>query len=76
MLRQNSDLNLLRNLIDLLEAEREHNSLQDQQIEALTERLGSLESEISYVKHRVDRNVQLEYLENPYSTDGEPRCNF
>jgi hypothetical protein len=94
MLRQNSDLTLLRNLflyaIDLLEAERERNLLQDHQIKAIvrriddiekrerdrTEQLEFLESEIPYLRHQVDRSIELEYLENPYSLDGDSHCNW
>lgn len=90
MLRHNADLNLLRTLIDLIEAEREHNVGQDQQIKIIVqkmdemeqrerdraERVEFLEAEIPYLRHLVDRSTELEYLENPYSLDGEPRCNW
>lgn len=87
----NTDLTLLRSLIlkvlDQLEAER---VLCEQQFEMLTkrlnsmeqreqnrvERLESLEAEIPYLRHRMGRSIELEYLENPYSLDGEPRCNW
>jgi Tfp pilus assembly protein PilN len=90
MLRHNADLNLLRTLIDLIEAEREHNVRQDQQIQIIVqkmdeveqreqdraERVEFLEAEIPYLRHRVDRSIELEYLENPYSLDDDPRCNW
>lgn len=90
MLGQNYDLALIRNLLDLIEKERERNNFQDAQLRAVfqrmdaieqqeqenTERLEFLETEIPYLRHRVDRTVELEYLENPYSLDGDARCNW
>lgn len=90
MLGQNYDLALIRNLLDLIEKERERNNLQDAQIRAVfqrmdeieqrennyIERLEFLESEIPYLRHRVDRSIELEYLESPYSLDGDTRCNW
>ncbi|MGI0488786.1 hypothetical protein ACN4EK_25530 [Pantanalinema rosaneae CENA516] len=91
MLRQNTDLDLLRRLflqvLDQLEAERELREQQfktiSQRIEQIeeqgqqqTNRLEFLEAEIPYLRHRVDRSVELEYLENPYSLDGDARCNW
>jgi hypothetical protein len=89
MLRHNADLNLLRTLIDLIEAERERNVRQDQQIKTIFQKMGEieqnerdraerlefLESEIPYLRYQVARSIELEYLENPYSLDGEPCCN-
>jgi hypothetical protein len=43
---------------------------------ARVQRLEFLESEIPDLRHRVDRGIELEYLENPYSHDGDPRCNL
>lgn len=94
MLRQNRDLDLLRNLflyaIDLLETERERNDIQDQQLRAIYQKVGQLEereqdrkerlefleAEIPALRYRVDRSIELEYLEHPYSSNGEPRCNW
>jgi hypothetical protein len=90
MLRHNADLDLLRSLIDLIEVERERNAKQDQQIRMIfqkigeleqkeqdrTERMEFLEAEIPYLRHRIDRTIELEYMENPYSLDGDPCCNW
>jgi len=90
MLGQNYDLALIRCLLDLIEKERERNHLQDVQFQAVVqridaierreqgqeERLEFLEAEIPYLRHRVDRSIELEYLENPYSLDGDARCNW
>lgn len=91
MLRQNTDLDLLRRLflqvLDQLEAERELReqlfktiSQRIEQIEEQgqqqTDRLEFLEAEIPYLRHRVDRSIEFEYLENPYSLDGDARCNW
>ena len=79
----NSDLDLLRSFIDLIEAERKHNSFQDkrikeveQQQEQLEERVSSIESLFSGLRYSMERNAELEYMENPYSLDGSPRCNY
>ena len=90
MFVQNYDLALIRNLLDLIEKERERNTFQDAQLKAVfqrmdeieqqekdyTKRLEFLETEIPHLRHRVDRTIQLEYLENPYSLDGDARCNW
>ncbi|RMH12762.1 MAG: hypothetical protein D6698_14945 [Gammaproteobacteria bacterium] len=78
----NSDLDLLRHFIDLIEAERSCNSFQDkrikeveQQYAQLEDRLSSMESIVSILRHDRARQAELEYMENPYSLDGSPRCN-
>lgn len=83
MLQPNSDLDLFRNFIDLIEAERIRNSFQDkrireveQQCEQLEERLSSMESIVAILRHDTARQVELEYMENPYSLDGSPRCSY
>ena len=83
MLQSNSDLDLLRSFIDLIEAERTRNSFQDkrireveQQCEQLEERVSSMESTVSILRHDTARQAELEYMENPYSLDGSPRCNY
>lgn len=74
----------------MIEGEREHNVRQDQQIKMIfqkiaeieqkeqdkAERQGFLEVQILHLRHQVDRSIELEYLENPYSLDGDPRCNW
>jgi hypothetical protein len=79
----NSDLDLLRSFIDLIEAERSRNSFQDkrikeieQQQDQLEDRVLSIEAIVSALGYGLDRNVELEYMENPYSLDGNPRCNY
>ncbi|PSN19225.1 hypothetical protein C7271_08390 [filamentous cyanobacterium CCP5] len=79
----NSDLDLLRRFIDLIEAERSRNSFQDkrikeveQQYAQLEDRLSSMESIVSILRHDTARQAELEYMENPYSLDGSPRCNY
>jgi len=83
MLQPNSDLDLLRSFIDLIEAERTRNSSQDKRIsemeqhcEHLEERVSSMESIVSILRHDTARQAELEYMENPYSLDGSPRCNY
>jgi chromosome segregation ATPase len=86
MIGRDYDLDLLRSLIALIESERERNSKQinevlwrvqalESQEQETTERLEFLESEIPHLRYQVNRNIELEYLENPYSLDGDPRCN-
>lgn len=83
MLQPNPDLDLLRSFIDLIETERTRNSFQDkriremeQQCEQLEERVSSMESIIAILRHDTARQTELEYMENPYSFDGSPRCNY
>lgn len=83
MLQPNSDLDLLRSFIDIIEAERTRNSFQDkrireveQQCELLEERVSSIESIVSILRHDTARQTELEYMENTYSLDGSPRCNY
>lgn len=79
----NSDLDLLRSFIDLIEAERSHNSFQDkrikeveQQYEQLEDRVSSVESIVSALRYDTARLAELEYAENSYFLDGSPRCNY
>lgn len=79
----NSDLDLLRSFIDLIEAERSRNSFQDkrikeveQQCTQLEDRVSSLEAVVPALRYDTSRQTELEYMENPYSMDGSPRCNF
>jgi predicted nucleic acid-binding Zn-ribbon protein len=82
MLQVNSDISFLRHLIDLIEAERMRNVFRDRRLEEyvsryeqLEDRLASLESIVPDLRYRVDRQAELEYMENPYSLDGHARCN-
>ena len=82
MQQPNSDLDLLHSFIDLIEAERIHNSFQDkrirdvdQQVEDLTDRVSSVESILLALRHSVERQAELEWMENPYTLDGSPRCD-
>ncbi|NJK53110.1 MAG: hypothetical protein HC936_10375 [Leptolyngbyaceae cyanobacterium SU_3_3] len=79
MLKHHVDLDLLRSLIDALELERERNNRQMNRIvcghHELVKRVEFLESEIPYLRYRADRSAELEYLEHPYSLDGDARCN-
>lgn len=89
-MREDIEFTLLRYLIDLLEKERYRNTTQDLRIcnlemrvdkiekseDRQTERLEFLEAEIPNLRYRVDRSLELEWLENPYSLEGEPRCDF
>lgn len=75
MLSQNTDLDLIRSvlnqlnrLVDAIEAERQQNAIQN-------DRLSCLEAEILYLRHRTDRNEELEYWVNPYSQNGDALCN-
>ena len=45
-------------------------------LEEYEDRLSSVESNISFLNHQVDRYAELEYMENPYALDGSPRCNY
>lgn len=79
----NSDLDLLRSIIDLIEAERSRNSFQDQRIKEveqqyaqLEDRVSSLEAVVPALRYDTSRQAELEYMENPYSMDGSPRCDF
>jgi hypothetical protein len=79
----NSDLDLLRSFLDLIEAERSRNSFQDKRIkevehqqEQLEDRVSSMEAIVSALRYGVERNAELEYMENPYSLDSSPRCNY
>lgn len=83
MLQPNSDLDLLRSFIDLIEAERTRNNFQDKRIndvtrqqEGLEDRVSSLESLVMALRYDVGRNAELEVMEYPYSLDGDPRCNY
>ncbi|MEL6319764.1 MAG: hypothetical protein AAFQ57_03810 [Cyanobacteria bacterium J06626_14] len=83
MRQPNSDLDLLRSFIDLIEAERSHNSFQDkrikeveQQYEQLEDRVSSVESIVSALRYDTARLAELEYAENSYFLDGSPRCNY
>lgn len=83
MYSPHTDIDFLRKMLDFMEAERMRNTLQDKrlkkiglQVEQLDSRLGSVEMGVSDLQHRVDRGEELEYLENPYSLDGSPRCNY
>jgi hypothetical protein len=79
-----SDLDVLRQFIDLIEAERTRNSFQDKRIneiehknEQLEERLSLLEPiVVQALRYSTERNRELEYMENPYALDGSPRCNY
>jgi hypothetical protein len=42
----------------------------------LDKRVEYLESQIYSLRYLMGRNQELEYLESPYSLDGDPRCNF
>jgi hypothetical protein len=77
-----SDLDLLRQFIDLIEAERTRNSFQnkrinaiEQQNEQLEERLSLMEPIVQSLRYSTERNRELEYMENPYALDGSPCCN-
>lgn len=83
MQQPNSDLDLLRSFIDLIEAERTRNNFQDKRIndftrqqERLEDRVSSLESLVMALRYDVGRNAELEFMEYPYSLDGDPRCNY
>ncbi|MEM0978770.1 MAG: hypothetical protein AAGH78_00715 [Cyanobacteria bacterium P01_H01_bin.58] len=83
MQQPNSDLDLLRSFIDLIEAERSRNSFQDkrikeveQQYAQLEDRVSTLEAVVPALRYDTSRQTELEYMENPYSMDGSPRCNF
>lgn len=83
MFKENSDLDLLRGLIlyafDRIERRLEEQAHRIDEMERReqerTKRLEFLESEIPYLRYRVDRSIELEYLENPYSLDGDACCN-
>lgn len=75
MLNQNTDLYLIRSvlnhfsrLVDAIEAGRQQNVIQN-------DRLSCLEDEILYLRHRADRNEELEYWVNLYSQNGDALCN-
>jgi hypothetical protein len=79
----NSDLDLLRSFIDLIEAERSRNSFQDKRIKEveqlyaqLEDRVSSLEAIVPALRYETSRQTELEYMENHYSMDGNPRCNY
>lgn len=84
MQQPHSDLDVLRQFIDLIEAERTRNSFQDKRIneiehknEQLEERLSLLEPiVVQALRYSTERNRELEYMENPYALDGSPRCNY
>ncbi len=54
--------------------EREVASLKDSCVQ-MAERLESVESKIPSLTYLVDRNLELEYMDCPYSLDGISRCN-
>lgn len=47
-----------------------------EEVNSLRERVSSVESTVQPLLHNAARQTELEYMENPYSLDGEPRCNF
>jgi DNA repair exonuclease SbcCD ATPase subunit len=78
-----SALDVLRQFIDLIEAERTRNSFQDKRIneiekqhEQLEERFSLMEPIVQSLRYSTERNRELEYMENPYALDGSPRCNY
>lgn len=83
MFKENSDLDLLRGLIlyafDRIERRLEEQAHRIDEMERReqerTKRLEFLESEIPYLRYRVDRSIELEYSENRYSLDGDACCN-
>ncbi|NJN38652.1 MAG: hypothetical protein HC790_07925 [Acaryochloridaceae cyanobacterium CSU_3_4] len=82
--QSHSDLDLLRQFIDLIEAERTRNSFQDKRIREIEQQHEQLEERVSLIepivhqalRYSTERNRELEYMENPYSLDGSPRCNY
>ncbi|WP_448570216.1 hypothetical protein [Trichothermofontia sp.] len=83
MRQPNLDLDLLRSFIDLIEAERTRNSFQDKRIReveqkhaSLEDRVSSMESIIAALRYSVGRSTELEFMENPYSLEGSPRCDY
>ena len=87
MLTHDSNLNFLRyafnHILDQLEQQQQQLAeiKKDQemfanQLDEHENRLGSAESNISHLTHQVDRNAELEFMENPYSLDGSPQCNY
>lgn len=82
MQRPNSDLDVLRSLIDLIEAERTRNSFQDKRInnierknEQLEDRLSSIESIVAALRHDTACNSEYAFAADPYSLNGDPLCN-
>jgi septal ring factor EnvC (AmiA/AmiB activator) len=59
----------------IAEVERHQEILADR-VDEQEDRIGSAESNISYLTHQIDRNAELEYMENPYAMDGSPRCDY
>ncbi|MCU0551401.1 MAG: hypothetical protein MUC48_18805 [Leptolyngbya sp. Prado105] len=86
MLNSSADLQQLREIFlqifDRLFEQEALNQNFEQRISRLEQdaqrqedRVEFLESEIPGLRYCVARNAELEYAENPYSLDGEPRCN-
>lgn len=48
----------------------------DEEKAQTSERISSLEFTIQGVLHQSCRNLEREYLDHPYSLDGQPRCNY
>jgi hypothetical protein len=82
MIDHHIDLDLLRKVIDAVEFERNRNDRQDMNIGRISHRfddferrLEFLESEIPWLRQRVDRTVEVEQWSDPYSLDGSAICN-
>jgi tetrahydromethanopterin S-methyltransferase subunit G len=82
MIDHHIDLDLLRKVIDAVEFERNRNDRQDMNIDRISHRfddferrLEFLESEIPWLRQRVDRTVEVEQWRDPYSLDGSAICN-
>lgn len=90
MLRLEYDLDLIRVIINMIEADRMRDRERDHHIEKIAQqskqaeescnqlgdRVSSLESVVLGLSHQVGRAVELEYMDHPFSLDGQARCNY
>lgn len=65
----------LQILQDLMTEIHKINERREAEIQQINERLEYVESVIPEFKYIKDRNQELEYMTDPYSSDGLARCN-
>ncbi len=84
------DLDLIRVIIDLIEADRMRDRDRDHHIEKIAQhskqigeschqmgdRVSSLEFVVRGLSRQVSRTIELEYMDHPFSLDGQARCNY
>jgi hypothetical protein len=68
------DINRLSQVIRRLDCIESR--LHDVEDEQIAEQIDNLHGRVARLESKHDRSDEIEYLVNPYSSDGDPICNY